>query len=109
MNELWIEQQARSLDTPLPFAIWFVSEGVKVYDEIDDTLIAYFKSRGVEEAEELDDTITLRTGVQSIQFSTPLWYQYFADNVGFGIKNWFGAVCELLCLTAEDWSKSDES
>lgn len=103
MAKSWIERQADSLDTPLPFAIWFVREGVKTYDNVDDALAEYFKSRGVEQVEELNDTIALEAGVQSIRFSTPLWYQYFADNVGFKVGDWFIAVCELLRLVADDW------
>jgi hypothetical protein len=109
MSRLWIEIQADSLETPLPFATWFVREGVKTYDEIDDALVEYFQSRGVEEVEEIDNIITLRAGVQEISFQIPLWYQYFADNIGYEIKDWFGAVCELLRFVAEDWSDAKEA
>lgn len=109
MTKLWIEYEADHFSKPLQFATWFVQEGVKTYDEVDDALVAYFKSRGIEEVEELDDAITLRAGVQNIRIPTPLWYKIFADEMGFSVEDWFAAVCELLRLTAEDWSKQDES
>jgi len=108
MDRSWVERQANSLDTPLPFALWFVQEGVKTYSDVDDALVEYFKSKGVEQAEELDDTITLQAGVQRTRFRTPLWFQLFADNVGFEIEDWFIAVCELLRLSAQDWSDAQD-
>jgi hypothetical protein len=105
MNKLWIEQQADSLKTPLPFATWFVYEGVKSYEDVDDALVAYLQSRGVTKVEKTEDLITMHAGVQSTQTQLPSWFGYFADNVGYKIVDWFSAVCELLRLTAEDWSK----